>query len=429
MEAKNAKEFKKALDSIVAEKNIDPEVVYSAMELALTSAYKKNFNSKTNVKVVFDRNTGDIKVYSFLTVVEDDKKTKEEYEDELFEKYAEDEDLDTEVIENEEVEGEEEAEEEKETISFFNPETEIKLSDAKKIDKTLEIGDTIDTEVTPKDFGRVATSTAKQVVIQKIREAERNSIMDEFGDKQDELVVGTLSREDSKTYYVDLGKTFGLLPKDEIIPGEKLEMGSQVKCYVSKLEIGTKGVFILLSRSHYGFLKRLLELEIPELSDGTVMLYSVARDAGSRSKIAVYTEVDNVEPVGSIIGSGGSRINRVLRQIGNEKVDVVLYDKDPIKFIQNALSPARDVEVFVKDYKKREAIAVVNKDNLSLAIGKKGQNVKLASRLTHYKIEVKNLDEVDIDEYRKLYANTVDVVYDDSVEEKEDMTNEESANA
>ena len=175
----NGKEFLKALNNIVKEKNIDPEVVYDAMELALTSAYKKNFNSKTNVKVLFDRATGEIKVYSYLTVVPDDKMTKEEYEDYLFEHYTDEDD-------EEEVEGEEEEEEEA-PVSYFNPETEIKVSDAKKIDKTLEVGDTIDKEVTPKDFGRVAASTAKQVVIQKIREAERNSIMEEFGDKQDEL--------------------------------------------------------------------------------------------------------------------------------------------------------------------------------------------------------------------------------------------------
>ena len=191
----DGKEFKKALDNIVKEKDIDPEIVYSAMELALTSAYKKNFNSKTNVKVLFDRETGEIKVYSYLTVVPDDKMTKEEYEDDLFERYALDDELDTKSEEKEEenVESEEEVKEEKPQISFFNKETEIKLSDAKKIDKKLEVGDTIDTEVTPKDFGRVAASTAKQVVIQKIREAERNSIMEEFGDKQDELLIGTVA--------------------------------------------------------------------------------------------------------------------------------------------------------------------------------------------------------------------------------------------
>ena len=187
----------------------------------------------------------------------------------------------------------------------------------------------------------------------------------------------------------------GVLPKDEIIPGEKLQMGSSIKVYVSKIELGTKGVFILLSRSHYGFVKRLLENEIPELSDGTVMLYSVARDAGNRSKIAVYTDYDKVDPVGAIIGEKGSRINRVLSQLNGEKIDVILYDKDPVKFIQNALSPAKDVEVSITDEKNREALAIVNDENSSLAIGKKGQNVKLASRLTKYKIVIKKAGEVN----------------------------------
>ena len=392
METKNAKEFKKALDNIVTEKDIDPEVVYSAMELALTSAYKKNFNSKTNVKVVFDRDTGDIKVYSFLTVVEDDKKTKEEYEDELFEKYAEDEDLDTEVVEKD-VEGEEN-EEEKETISFFNPETEIKLSDAKKIDKTLEIGDTIDTEVTPKDFGRVATSTAKQVVIQKIREAERNSIMDEFGDKQDELLIGTVSLEDTDNYFIDLGRTNGILPKKDCIPGEKIEMGSQIKVYVSKVDNNGKNLLILLSRTHYGFVKRLFELEIPEINDGTVMIYSVARDAGNRSKVAVYSDNPNVDPIGACIGEKGSRIARIIEELHGEKLDVVKYDADPAVFIENALSPAKDLTVAITDPKKLEAMVIADGDNFSLAIGKKGQNARLATRLTKFKkIDIKTTDQ------------------------------------
>ena len=373
MNKKQMKEFMKALDLIVAEKGIDRSIVIEAMEQAMAAAYKKKGGP---ARCVVNPDTGEIKLFSVRTVVEDEE--------------------------------------------FRDAKSQISLSDAKVRVPDIEIGETIEDPVEMTDFGRVAAGTAKQVVVQRIKEAEKELIIKELGDKQDELVVGTLSREDTKTYYVDLGKTFGLLPKDEIIPGEKLEMGSQVKCYVSKLEIGTKGVFILLSRSHYGFLKRLLELEIPELNDGTVMLYSVARDAGSRSKIAVYSEVDNVEPVGSVIGAGGARINRVLRQIGNEKIDVILYDKDPVKFIQNALSPARDVEVFIKDFKKREAIAVVNKDNLSLAIGKKGQNVKLASRLTHYKIEVKNIEEVNVDEYRSKYDNVMPEDIEEAVEEKEE---------
>ena len=391
----NGKEFKKALDNIVAEKDIDPEVVYSAMELALTSAYKKNFNSKTNVKVLFDRNTGDIKVYSFLTVVEDDKMTKEEYEDALFEKYADDDELDTEVEEKVKDDSEgAEGGEVKETISFFNPETEIKLSDAKKIDKKLEVGDTIDTEVTPHDFGRVAASTAKQVVVQKIREAERNSIMDEFGDKQDELLVGTVALEDTDNYFIDLGRTNGILPKKDCIPGEKIEMGSQIKVYVSKVDNNGKNLLILLSRTHFGFVKRLFELEIPEINDGTVMIYSVARDAGNRSKVAVYSENPNVDPIGACIGEKGSRISRIIEELHGEKLDVVKYDSDPAVFIENSLSPAKDLTVAITDPKKLEAMVIADGDNFSLAIGKKGQNARLATRLTKFKkIDIKTSEQ------------------------------------
>jgi transcription termination/antitermination protein NusA len=383
----NGKEFKKALDNIVKEKDIDPEVVYEAMELALTSAYKKNFNSKTNVKVLFDRATGEIKVYSYLTVVPDDKMTKEEYEDYLFEHYTD---------EDEDEEEEETVEEEKEktpVYEYFNPETEIKLSEAKKIDKMLEVGDTIDHEVTPKDFGRVAASTAKQVVVQKIREAERNSIVDEFGDKQDELLIGTVALEDTDNYFIDLGRTNGILPKKDIIPGEKIVMGSQIKVYVTKVDNNGKNLLILLSRTHYGFVKRLFELEIPELADGTVMLYSVARDPGNRSKVAVYSEKANVDPIGACIGEKGSRIARIIEELHGEKLDVVRYDKDPAVFIENALSPAKDLTVAITDPKKQEAMVIADGDNFSLAIGKKGQNARLASKLTHYKIDIKTTEQ------------------------------------
>lgn len=386
----NGKEFKKALDNIVKEKNIDPEVVYEAMELALTSAYKKNFNSKTNVKVLFDRATGEIKVYSYLTVVPDDKMTKEEYEDYLFEHYT-DEDDEEETEENETVEGEEQ--EETPQISYFNAETEIKVSDAKKIDKTLEVGDTIDHEVTPKDFGRVAASTAKQVVVQKIREAERNSILEEFGDKQDELLVGTVALEDTDNYFIDLGRTNGILPKKDIIPGEKIEMGSQIKVYVSKVDNNGKNLLVLLSRTHYGFVKRLFELEIPEINDGSVLIYSVARDPGNRSKVAVYSERANIDPIGACIGEKGSRIARIIEELHGEKLDVVKYDKDPAVFIENALAPAKELTVAVTDPKKQEAMVIADGDNFSLAIGKKGQNARLASKLTHYKIDIKTTEQ------------------------------------
>ena len=389
----NGKEFLKAVDLVVKEKHIDKEVIFEAMRNALTSAYKKNAKSKNNnVKVLINENNGDIKVYSYLTVVPDDKMTKEEYEDALFERYAEDDDLDTEISEKEfkeEEKAKEKEEDDKEKISFFNPGTEIKLSDARKIDKTVNVGDTIDTEVTPKDFGRVAASTAKQVVIQKIREAERSSITDEFGDKQDELLVGTVALEDTDNYFIDLGRTNGILPKKDIIPGEKIKMGSQIKVYVTKVDNNGRSLLVLLSRRHYGFVKRLFESEIPELVDGTVLLYSVAREAGVRSKVAVYSENPKVDPIGACIGERGSRIASIITELNGEKVDIVKYDSDPAVFIANALSPAKDLTVLITDPKKREALVIADGDNFSLAIGKKGLNAKLATRLTKYKIDIK----------------------------------------
>ena len=364
----NSKEFLKAVDNIVKEKGIDKEVVYEAMELALTSAYKKD-NSKTNVKVLINRDTGDIKVYSYLTVVDDDKP--DDYPDEV--------EYDSEGNEIE--------------IELFNPETEIKLSDARREDKSLNVGDTIDTEVTPKDFGRVAASTAKQVVVQKMREAERNSIMEEYGDKQDEMLIGTVALEDIDNYFIDLGRTNGILPKKDIIPGEKIEMGSQIKVYVTKVDNSGKNLLILLSRSHYGFVKRLFELEIPELSDGSVLLYSVARDAGNRSKVAVYSENPNIDPIGACIGEKGSRIAHIIEELHGEKIDIVRYDKDPAVFIENALSPAKNLTVAITDPKKQEAMVIADGDNFSLAIGRKGQNARLASRLTKYKIDIKTMEQ------------------------------------
>ena len=378
----NNKEFLRAVDNIVKEKNIDKSVVYDAMQQALTSAYKKNYNTKnSNVKVLINEKTGEIKVYSYLTVVEDTKMTRDEYEDYLFENYTDDE-------EAEEIE-------EEEKPSFFNPECEIKLADARKINKSLNIGDTIDTEVTPHDFGRVAASTAKQVVVQKIREAERNSIMADFGDKQDELLIGTVALEDADNYYIDLGRCNGILPKKEIIPGEKIIMGSSIKVYVSKVDNYGRNLLILLSRTHYGFVKRLFEHEIPEFRDGTVLMYGVARDAGNRSKVAVYSEKSNVDPIGACIGEKGSRIANIINELHGEKIDIVKYDKDPAIFIRNALAPAKELTVFITDAKKQEALVVADGDNFSLAIGKKGMNAKLACRLTRYSIDIKTSEQAE----------------------------------
>ena len=344
----NSKEFLNAVKLVVKEKGINEDVIYEAMELALSSAYRKNFNSRENVRVQIDREKGDIKVFSFLNVVEFDEE-----------------------------EG-------------IDPETEITIEEAREINPEIQVGDTIETEVTPSDFGRVAAATAKQVVVQKIREAERNVIINEFSDKQDEMVTGTVEMEDVRNYYIDFGKTQGILPKTEIIPGETIKMGSSIRVYITKVENNSTGPLILLSRSHYGFVKRLFELEINE---GLILVQSVAREAGVRTKISVYSEDENVDAVGSCIGEKGSRIANILNELSGEKIDIIPYDKDNVKYIENALSPAKNVKVFITDEKAKEALVIVDQDNLSLAIGKKGLNVKLASRLTRFKIDVKTEEQ------------------------------------
>lgn len=342
----NTKEFLNAVDLIVKEKGIDRDIIFDAMELALASAYKKNYNMP-NVRVSIDKEMGDIHIYSFRNVVDE----------------------------------------------INEPDIEILLEEAQKIVPDIKIGETIEEEVEFKDFGRVAAATAKQVVIQKVREAERNVIVDEFNDKENEMVTGTVEMEDVRNYYINLGRTQGILPKTEIIPNEEIKMGSSIKVYITKVENNSKGPLILLSRSHYGFVKRLFELEIPEINEGIILVYGVAREAGVRTKIAVYSENPNVDAVGSCIGERGMRISNILKELGNEKVDIIPYDKDATKFIENALSPARNLNVFITDDKKRESLVVVDNENLSLAIGKKGLNVRLASRLTRFKIDVKTFEQ------------------------------------
>jgi N utilization substance protein A len=298
------------------------------------------------------------------------------------------------MIEVEDLDSEEEgATIEIEKPYIYDPRIHITLAEAQKVVPGIDVGETIEEEVTPRDFGRVAAATAKQVVIQKIKEAEKNIIIEEFSDKQDELVTGIVAMEDVKNYYIDLGRTQGILPKTEVIPGETIKMGSNIKVYVSKVESTTKGPFILLSRTHYGFIKRLFELEIPEINEGIVLVYSVAREAGVRTKIAVYSENPNVDAIGACIGEKGTRIANILNEIGSEKIDIVMYTNDKAKFIENALSPAKNLHVFIFDEKKQEALVVVDKDNLSLAIGKKGLNVKLASRLTKYNLDIKTIEQ------------------------------------
>lgn len=350
---KEGTEFLNALNILAEEKHISKDGLFSAMEMALTTAYKKNYNL-TNVRVDMDKTTGVIKVFSVYTVVSD-----------------EDDDYDM--------------------------DTEIPLSLAREKVKKIEIGETIEEEVTPKDFGRVAAATAKQVIVQRVKEAEKESLEAELADKEGELIVGTLSMEDEKNYLVDIGRTMAILPKKELIGNEKLVMGNSVKAYVSKINIKAKSISILLTRRHYGFVKRLFESEIPEIAEGNVLIHGIAREAGVRSKVSLSSINPNIDPIGTCVGEKGARITNIVKELNNEKVDLVKYDEDPRIFIANALQPAKDVNVIILDEESKEkhAMAIVDEKNLSLAIGKKGINVVLASKLTHFRIDVKTKKQLE----------------------------------
>ena len=363
----NANELIKAVKLVAKEKNISEDVIFEGLTLALTTAYKKNFNSKTNVIVRIDRESGDIKVYSYLVVVPEID-------------YG---------IETEDEEGNIVT-----TPPEINIDAQILLEDAVKIDPNAKVGDTIEKEVTPKDFGRVAAGTAKQVLTQKIREAEKESVINEFSDKEGEVMIGMVAMEDQKNYYIDLGRTRGMLPKSEIIPDEKIVMGSNIKVYLTKVTLGAKGPVIMLSRKHYGFVKRLFEQEIPEIINGTIDIYQVVREPGIRCKVALISNNPKVDAIGSCIGEKGSRIAGILKELGNEKIDLVLYDEDPAAFIKNAIVPAKGAIVNILDEKERKALVVVPDDEFSKAIGKKGSNIRLASRLTKYYLEIKTMKEI-----------------------------------
>ena len=364
----NSEEFIKAVKNIVKEKGISEDVVFEGMEQALTTAYKKNFNSKTNVRVDINRETGEIKVYSYLVVVDD-----VDY-------------------------GSEEIDEEGNVVKIppkINPDAQIILEQAIEMVPGITVGETIEKEVTPKDFGRVAASTAKQVLTQRIREAEKNSLIEEFQNKQGEMLLGLVAMEDAKNYFIDLGRTRGILPKSEIIPGETIKMGSNIRVYVTKIENNTKGPLILLSRKHYGFVRRLCELEIPELQDGTIIMHACVRDAGIRSKVAVSSTNERIDAIGTCIGEKGSRLASIYKELNGEKLDFVLYSDNPEEYIKKALTPAKNAIVNITDPVKKEALAVVSNEELPLAIGKSGNNIRLASRLTKYKINIKTMEQIN----------------------------------
>jgi N utilization substance protein A len=336
-------EFLDALYDLEKEKGISVDILLEAIEAALLSAYKRNFGSAQNAKVVIDRETGDFKVFSQRTITDD----------------------------------------------VLDDRLEISLEEAQAIDPNYSLGDVVESEVTPKNFGRIAAQTAKQVVVQRIREAERNVIYEEYANREGDIISGTIQRVEQRTVYIELGKTEAILAPSEQIPTENYYPGMRLKTYIIEVRKGSKGPQILVSRTHPGLLKRLFEMEVPELQEGVIELKSVAREAGTRSKIAVYSRDENVDPVGACVGPKGMRVQNIVGELNNEKIDIVKWDTDPSKYVANALSPSKVVAVEVWEDEK-VARVIVPDYQLSLAIGKEGQNARLAAKLTGWKIDIKS---------------------------------------
>ena len=336
-------DFISAIQELGKEKGIEPELLYQAVEDALVAAYKKNSNTNQNVRVDMNKETGEIHVYAQRTVVESDP-------------------ID---------------------------ETEMSLEDAQAIDARYVVGDIVETEVTPKNFGRIAAQNAKQVVVQRIREAERGQVYERFQSRAQDIVTGIIERQENKNVYIDLGKVEAILTPNEQIPGEIYQYHDRMKTFIVEVKRSAKGPQIVVSRTHPGLLKRLFELEVPEIHDGIVEIKSVAREPGMRSKISVYTADENVDPVGACVGHKGMRVQTIVNELRGEKIDIVKYSEDPAQYVANALSPAKVVSTNVNEAEKICRV-VVPDYQLSLAIGKEGQNARLAAKLTGWKIDIKS---------------------------------------
>ena len=342
------KEMFEALEELSAEKGINKDYILEAIETALITAYKRNFNSSENVKIVIDEEHYTINVFSLKEVVEE----------------------------------------------VFDPAIEIDLASARNINPKAVMGDIVDVEITPKDFGRISAQTAKQVIIQKIREAEREIVYTEFSDRQGEIVSGLVQKVDKNLVIVDLGRLEGIMTANEQVPGEEYSVNDRIKAYVLEVNKNAKGVpQMIISRTHPGFVRRLLELEIPEIYEGIIEIKNIVREAGSRTKIAVYSKDPNIDPVGSCVGPRGTRIQNVLNELKDEKVDVVEWSEDPVQFIASALSPASVLAVDV-DTESMSSKVVVPDNQLSLAIGKDGQNARLSAKLTGWKIDIKSESQI-----------------------------------
>ncbi len=373
-------ELANTIKQICDEKGLSFESVVGTIESALAAAYRKDFGLKNqNIKVKFDIETGQSEVFDVKTVVDDLPP-----EEELVENAEEIKDEAKEEKEQAETAGEEQALEKRK----FNPKTEIQISDAKLVKKTAKVGDEIKTRLEiPASYGRMAAQTAKQVIIQKLREAEREMIFNDFKGKEHEVVSGVVQRREGRIVLIDLGRVVGILPQEEQIYNEQYRPSSRIKVYVKEVKMGSRGPEVILSRTSEEILKKVFYLEIPEISNGLVELKSVAREAGSRSKVAVAAVSESIDPIGSCVGQRGSRIQTIIAELGGEKVDIIQYDDEPEKFIANALSPAKIINIEIAQ-KEKKAVVKVAEDQLSLSIGKGGQNVRLAARLTGWNIDI-----------------------------------------
>ncbi|GEN54108.1 transcription termination factor NusA [Halobacillus faecis] len=358
-----------AMNYLEKEKGIDKNLLLEALEAALISAYKKNFNSATNVRVDINEEESAMKVLARKEIVEE----------------------------------------------VMDPQQEISLEEANEIDPNYEVEDVIEVEVTPMDFGRIAAQAAKQVVTQRVREAERGIIYGEYVDREEDVMTGIIQRKDPRFVYVNLGKIEARLPEGEQMPTETYEVHDRLKVFVTKVENSNKGPHIYVSRTHPGLLKRLFEMEVPEIYDGTVEVMSVAREAGDRSKISVYAEDQEIDPVGSCVGQRGQRVQAIVNELKGEKIDIVQWSEDPVEYVSNALSPSKVVEVLVDEEDKATTV-IVPDYQLSLAIGKRGQNARLAAKLTGWKIDIKS--ESEAREQGLLSAEEADMEDEDVFDEE-----------
>lgn len=364
-------EFIEALEQIQQDKGISKDVLIEAIEAALISSYKRNFSSSHNVRVEINRETGEVRVYG-------QKQVAEEVEDDI---------------------------------------QEISLEEAKNIDPNYKIGDIVEKEVTPRDFGRIAAQTAKQVVVQRIREAERGVVFEEYISRESDIIAGVVARLVRGTAFINLGKTEAILGHNEQMPGESYHPGDRIKTYIVEVKKTTKGPQILVSRTHPGLIKRLFELEVPEIHDGVVEIKSISREAGYRTKIAVSTKDTNVDPVGACVGQKGVRVQAIVNELKGEKIDIIKYSESPVEFITSALSPAKVSRTIVYEDSK-SARVVVPDYQLSLAIGKEGQNARLAAKLTGWKIDIKSETQMAELEAEESHRNTETVLVESEVSDE-----------